>query len=261
MLVMHKRLKSSRSERTSIAHCTRRTDNVISWPGGNNISSDKVPTELLYDHNNASVKWGYQIKPEETRLRCIKLLLDQRQALPSWANSNDLFDQLQGHGKTPVRAAADFLCELYKMANEELIKRFGDQMMSTTKIEYVLTVPAVWSDAAKNATLSAAELAGMGQNLRLISEPEAAAVHALTSMQNSNLSVGDVFVVCDAGGGTVDLISYEVQQIYPLRFREVVTGSGFLCGAAFLNLRFQELVKSRLGKDIFQDICQRKPKS
>jgi len=69
-------------------------------------------------------------------------------------------------------------------------------------------VPAVWSDAAKDATLTAAKLAGMGPELMMISEPEAAAVYTLQAIQPNYLKVGDNFVVVDAGGGTVDLISY-----------------------------------------------------
>ena len=73
--------------------------------------------------------------------------------------------------------------------------------MASTSLEFVLTVPAVWSDAAKNATLQAAEQAGIGSrhNLKLISEPEAAAVYTLQAMQPSHLRIGDNFIVCDAG--------------------------------------------------------------
>jgi molecular chaperone DnaK (HSP70) len=41
----------------------------------------------------------------------------------------------------------------------------------------------------------------------LVSEPEAAMLHALKTVQPQNLKVGDNFVICDAGGGTVDLIA------------------------------------------------------
>lgn len=40
----------------------------------------------------------------------------------------------------------------------------------------------------------------------LIKEPEAAALHTLHDLTFS-LRAGDAFVICDAGGGTVDLIS------------------------------------------------------
>ena len=42
-----------------------------------------------------------------------------------------------------------------------------------------------------------------------------------------SLNLGDAFVVCDAGGGTVDLISYEVVGLSPnLQVKELVPGTG-----------------------------------
>lgn len=41
------------------------------------------------------------------------------------------------------------------------------------------------------------------------------------------IQVGDAFVICDAGGGTVDLISYEITALSPrLDLKELVTGKG-----------------------------------
>ena len=49
------------------------------------------------------------------------------------------------------------------------------------------------------------------------------------------LQVGDVFVLCDAGGGTVDLISYQVTQTSPtFKIEEAAVGSGAKCGATFV---------------------------
>lgn len=38
----------------------------------------------------------------------------------------------------------------------------------------------------------------------MISEPEAAAVYTLKAIQPNHLNIGDNFIVCDAGGGTVE---------------------------------------------------------
>lgn len=44
---------------------------------------------------------------------------------------------------------------------------------------------------------------------------------------NFSIKKGDAFVVCDAGGGTVDLISYAVEQVVPnLKVKELVPGTG-----------------------------------
>lgn len=208
-----------------------------------------------------SVLWGYQPRPEQPRLRCLKLLLDPAQKLPGYVSREDLMSLLKQSGKSVDAAVTDYLTKLHQQAREALEKRFGEVMTTNTKINYVLTVPAVWSDAAKDATLRAAEKAGMNGKVTMISEPEAAAIYALKSMERSILQPGDNFIVCDAGGGTVDLISYEIISLCPLRLEESVPGTGALCGGAFLNMRFHECVKARMGQDAFESMCQRKPKS
>jgi len=219
-----------------------------------------VPTQLCYTPAGTVTKWGYEVEPADGRIQYIKLLLDLRQELPHWVSRTELDQQLKTHAKTATSAAADYLTKLHEMARTELVKRYGEDFVESTSIEYILTVPAVWSDAAKHATVCAAQMAGLGEDLRMISEPEAAAVYSLSTMKSSGLKVGDVYIVLDAGGGTVDLITYEVLQMKPLKFREVVTGTGRLCGGAFLNLRFQDFVKLRLGERAFQTLRDQKPK-
>jgi hypothetical protein len=181
------------------------------------ITSDKVPTEISYsevapqDDSTSSlestakpaqiIKWGFQFKPEETRLRCIKLFLDRSQKLPHFVSPLDTAAQLRKYNKTVMEAVSDYLGEIYKHTMETLTRRYGETFMSLTKVQFVLTVPAVWSDSAKDATLKAAEKAGMGKRheLQLISEPEAAAVYTLKTIQPNHLKIGDNFVVCDAG--------------------------------------------------------------
>jgi len=206
------------------------------------------------------VRWGLQLKPGQARLRCLKLRLDPRQVLPNYVSAEDLDKQLAQCGKTTEEAIADYLSAVHAHAQDALIKRFGEHMMSSTPIEVVLTVPAIWSDAAKDATFRVAQRAGMGTNLRMISEPEAAAIYALESMKKESklLRVGSNFIVCDCGGGTIDLISMEIRSLAPLSLVESAPGTGALCGGVFLNHRFEALVKSRMGPAAFQKL---KPKS
>jgi actin-like ATPase involved in cell morphogenesis len=46
--------------------------------------------------------------------------------------------------------------------------------------------------------------------LRIITEPEAAAVHCARLTDLHHLKPSQNFIVCDAGGGTVDLAVYKV---------------------------------------------------
>jgi hypothetical protein len=74
-------------------------------------------------------------------------------------------------------------------------------------IEYIVTVPAIWTESDKDITRRCAIEAGMGTNdrIQIIKEPEAAGLYALHVMKNINLHVNDTFVICDAGGGQVFL--------------------------------------------------------
>ncbi|KAK3677146.1 hypothetical protein LTR78_002684 [Recurvomyces mirabilis] len=207
------------------------------------------PTSLV-----PGMKWGYSVGPDELRLQCMKLLLDPNQALPEYVKRDVLEQHLREAGKTAEEVVTDYLTALYHHARERIVLEFGEAFMASTKMEFVLTVPAVWSDKAKDATLRAARKAGIPGNIRMISEPEAAAVYTLQSIQPNHLEIGDNFIVGDGGGGTFDIISYEIKNITPLRLEESVEGQGDVCGAALLNYRFEDYVKSKIGHTKFEEI-------
>lgn len=72
-------------------------------------------------------------------------------------------------------------------------------------------------------------------------------MYALDVMDPHNIEIGDTFVLCDAGGGTVDLISYTVSELRPiLKIVEASPGSGMLCGSSFLNRIFQRFLETKL---------------
>lgn len=59
------------------------------------------------------------------------------------------------------------------------------------------------------------------------------------------LKPSQTFIICDAGGGTVDTAVYKlIGQLSQLEIAEVCSRSGANCGSLFLDLRFEALVKS-----------------
>ena len=92
--------------------------------------------------------------------------------------------------KNPIEVSAEILKKLKSIAEENL----GGELMGT-----VVTVPAYFDDAQRQATKDACELAGLNV-LRLINEPTAAAV----AYGLDKKSMGH-FVVFDLGGGTFDV--------------------------------------------------------
>lgn len=233
---------------------------------------------------NAEVAdWGYEVDTDREHISFIKLLLDPSQKLPDYVSKRDLEARLRRAHKTAVQAAADYLVNLKEHVLEQVEQRFGDELCAATKIEFVLTVPAVWSDAAKDATMKAAELAEMNENynLSMITEPEAAALYALKTVSGVSTREGDVWIVCDAGGGTynftifymtniltvllhtgtVDLISYEIKSTSPFSIEEVVSGDGDVCGSGLINMRFQAYVKSRMGARVLERYIEKYPRA
>ena len=166
-----------------------------------------------------------------------KLLLEGTQSGESVKNQKELASIIEGSGKTPVEIAADFLHQLKDHLITNLDQKYGEMLWRTLPITFVITVPVVWSDTAKDCTLQAFQKAGFNSQefplLReqiLTTKPKAAAIFTIKTMrgtaQDHELAVGDGFTVCDMGGGTVDLISYKVASLEPTTISEATVGSG-----------------------------------
>lgn len=57
------------------------------------------------------------------------------------------------------------------------------------------------------------------------------------------------------------MIAYKIVSLGPIRVEESAVGTGGLCGSAFLNYRFEEHVKNRLGASRFEEVKAKKGKS
>lgn len=57
------------------------------------------------------------------------------------------------------------------------------------------------------------------------------------------------------------LIAYKIMSLKPLRVEESAVGTGGLCGSAFLNYRFEEHVRNRLGQSRFDEMKTKKGKT
>ncbi|KAL9020036.1 MAG: hypothetical protein Q9185_002725 [Variospora sp. 1 TL-2023] len=223
------------------------------WPDNDclgAVSNAKVPTELQYTEDG--FVWGFGIPHDMLRHQWFKLGLDPKRPKPMSGLASALPDEKAAppeHNQSPETLVKDYLSALRQHLESVLAKTLPGSVFMTTPREYIITVPAIWSDAAVSKTRKCAERAGMGrgEELRLVSEPEAAAIWALPRIVPFKPRIGDTFVLCDAGGGTVDLISYQIQALNPiLRVIEVARGDGGLCGSTFLNRSFRAFLRGKL---------------
>lgn len=138
---------------------------------------------------------------------------------------------LGGKQYTPEQISAEILKKLKEDAEEKL----GDEVTHA-----VITVPAYFTEKQKNATLRAAEIAGLKVQ-QLLSEPTAAAI----AYGIDNLKVGDStsVLIYDFGGGTFDL---SILTIVDGRYIEGGKGGDRWLGGDDFNRALQKLILEKI---------------
>jgi hypothetical protein len=219
----------------------------------------QIPTVLYYDQYQKVVGWGPDIadalaptgypKPGVQKVEWFKLQL--------MLSGNTYIDPINlpplPPGKSEIDVAADYLFHLRQAMRNQLQKTLGEVFNREERnIRYYLTVPAIWNDAGKAATRAAAIQAGFlrdenDNRLTLITEPEAAAMFC-SKTGLLNLKIHDAVLIVDCGGGTVDLIAYEVEEEQPFSVAECTAGSGDSCGSTALNRNFSNILRAKIRK-------------
>ncbi|XP_060570465.1 heat shock 70 kDa protein 12A-like [Ruditapes philippinarum] len=148
---------------------------------------------------------------------------------------------------------------------KEIVDTLSNQIVdifNVSEIGWVLTVPAIWNDAAKQFMREAAQQAGIpGKNLRLCLEPEAASIfcrHLPVSKNTkqevesiSQFSSGTKYLVLDAGGGTVDMTVHEVTDNGNLK--ELYKASGGALGGTKVDEAFEAFLSSIVGPVVISE--------
>ena len=139
--------------------------------------------------------------------------------------------------KTPVEVSAEILATLRFRAEDS----FDDELFGA-----VITVPAYFDDAQRQATKDAAQLAGLNV-LRLINEPTAAAI----AYGLDNGSEG-LYAVYDLGGGTFDI---SLLRLAKGVFEVVATGGDSALGGDDYDHALADwaLAEARLATETAQD--------
>jgi molecular chaperone HscA len=143
-------------------------------------NSEKDPSNTI-----VSVKRFMGRSLDDIRFEHPYTLTGEKNQMPSFVTA-------QGH-KTPVEISADILHHLKQRAEASLI----DDLSGV-----VITVPAYFDEAQRQATRDAAQLAGLNV-LRLLNEPTAAAIaYGLDKIEGEQEQIQVIF---DLGGGTFDV--------------------------------------------------------
>ncbi|MCR9164217.1 MAG: Hsp70 family protein [Nannocystaceae bacterium] len=152
---------------------------------------------------------------------------------------------------SPLQASARYLAHLRAAWDEA----HPDDPLEDQDV--VLTVPASFDAVARELTAEAAELAGFAQAPVLLEEPQAALYDWVAQRGDAwrdDVTVGDIILVVDIGGGTTDFSLIEVcDHDGSLALERIAVGDHILLGGDNMDLALAYVVQARLedeGKDL-----------
>ncbi|WP_415885995.1 molecular chaperone DnaK [Neptuniibacter sp. QD37_6] len=157
------------------------------------------------------------------------------------ADNGDAWVEVKGDKLAAPQISAEILKKMKKTAEDYL---------GETVTEAVVTVPAYFNDAQRQATKDAGKIAGL-EVKRIINEPTAAAL-----AYGMDKSKGDkTIAVYDLGGGTFDISIIEIAEVDGEHQFEVLSTNGdtFLGGEDF-DLRLIEFLADEFKKDTGIDL-------
>ncbi|MFI4846948.1 MAG: molecular chaperone DnaK [Candidatus Makana argininalis] len=195
-----------------------------------NIEGDRTtPSIVAYTKNN-EILVGQPAKrqsitnPENT-LFAIKRLIGRRfkdkevqrdvNIMPYkiiQADNGDAWIQIKNKKISPPQISAEILKKMKKTAEEYIKEKISDA---------VITVPAYFNDAQRQATKDAGRIAGLNVK-RIINEPTAAALAYGLDKETGNR----IIAVYDLGGGTFDISIIEINDVDGEKAFEVLSTNG-----------------------------------
>ncbi len=217
----------------------RLTPSVVQVPGagapvvvGAAASRMRVlrPAETVYSIKRFMGRRGSEVTAEEKRV-----------SYPvQTAGAGPVTVELQGRAWTPEEISAEVLRKLRQDAEAY----FGEPVTRA-----VITVPAYFNDAQRNATIRAGELAGFTVE-RIVNEPTAAALAYGLDKLKEHARIA----VYDLGGGTFDLSILELQQGV---FQVLATHGNTRLGGDDLDRRLTDFIREKIqlagGPDVTTD--------
>ncbi|KDQ12466.1 hypothetical protein BOTBODRAFT_34434 [Botryobasidium botryosum FD-172 SS1] len=233
---------------------------VVQWPGQQSQGGEaKIPSLIWYDKSGQARAFGAEARSSE--------VLDQAED-HGWhlakhfklhlhpANMRHQhrikLDDLPPY-VTVDQIYADFMGYLFRHTEKYFKERILDGIQTweslKSNIEFVIAHPNGWDTAEQGILRQAAVAADLVPSLpvaleriHFVSEAEASVHFVLLHADiEKRLRIYDDFIVCDAGGSTVDTTLYSVDETTPLiRLKEKRTSDCVQAGAIFVNQSAEE---------------------
>ncbi|UYV62753.1 HSPA12B [Cordylochernes scorpioides] len=242
----------------------------VALGGDPGVVNHKVPSSLLLAPDGSFHSFGHSardhfhdLEPGEAArwmyFECFKMDLYRAEVI--------VLSSTVGLSRESTLRAANGKPQLALKVLELVLRHFGslaarELEVSASELSWVLTVPTLWRQPARQLMRAAARRAGLDR-LTLVLEPEAAALHCLPRpepgiifehllvqyLYNGHLcdwvDPGWRYLVVDCGGGTVDLTAHQITDSGARR--ELHKACGGPLGASQVDKAFVGLLESIFG--------------
>ncbi|XP_068713523.1 heat shock 70 kDa protein 12A-like [Montipora foliosa] len=253
------------------------------WGSAQGFPTHKTPTCLLLNPEKKFVEFGYEAAEKYAELEDDKdrsfyyfdrfkmLLHGSEETL----NRDTLLEARNGKN---VRALDIFSYSL-EYLKDKALERISDESgieYTAEEVRWVITVPAIWKQSAKQFMREAAYQAGLihpGKSNQLIIalEPEAAAIFCRQSklrefvegkgreetVKNTYVPAKTQYLVVDNGGGTMDVTAHEVDADDDIKEIYHATGGEF--GGTKVDEQFENLLTKIFGEDFISKFRRAHP--
>ncbi|MBN3295792.1 HS12A protein, partial [Amia calva] len=263
------------------------------WEGGDpGVSNQKTPTTILLTPEGKFHSFGYaardfyhDLDPSESKHW---LYLEKfKMKLHTTANLSIDTDLQAANGKKVK--ALDIFAYALQFFKEQALKELSDQTGSefdNSDVRWVITVPAIWKQPAKQFMRQAAYKVGEGDKRinyksgcmeRILTLQLSTSVllhskeHVRRNRQSrtflvenvigelwSELEEGDRYVVVDCGGGTVDLTVHQI-RLPEGHLKELYKASGGPYGSIGIDYEFEKLLCKIFGPDFIDQFKIKRP--
>ncbi|XP_069129998.1 heat shock 70 kDa protein 12A-like [Argopecten irradians] len=237
---------------------------TCSWPNAYG-QSPKNSTSVLFDDEGNFHSFGYPAEKKYAQLALVgnhkkwkffkrfKMELYRTQKL----NRHLTITDDNGNKMSAMDVIAAVIRYLKEHAKKTCFAAVTN--LEESDILWVLTVPAIWSDDAKQFMREAAKKAGIQrERLLIVLESEVASIYEKqNALQKSGdgslqrLPPGTRYLVLDAGGGTVDISIQEVQENDKLKSISCACGGDW--GGTKVDEAFFGFLAEIIGKPALQD--------
>ncbi|XP_021378302.1 heat shock 70 kDa protein 12B-like isoform X2 [Mizuhopecten yessoensis] len=232
--------------------------NTNMWNAGSrSLLSSKAPTALLLNPDKTFKSFGYTAENDYSQLAdegeheeyyYFHRFMMIRHTYPDLRKDTRIQDET---GKS--LPAIDVFSHSIRFLKNHLFDMINNPIGDTLKqedIQYVLTVPAIWDDKAKQFMREAARIGGInGEQLMIALEPEAASIHCQHIPMGTRGGEA-TYMVVDLGGGTADITVHQRSHLgAESELKELHQATGGAYGGKSVDDAFETFLGEIVGSD------------